>query len=235
LRQEYLGPNPVGKRFRLNEATGPVIEVVGVTMTGKTFSLVEPPVQLIHMPLAQNPRSRMTLIAETSGEPAAFAAPLREVARSIDPDVPVFRVRIMEDVFERSSVNTIRMVGRIYDSAAGLGLVLVLVGLYAVVSYQVARRTREIGIRMALGAEQIQVARIFLTQALAMSLIGITAGLVLSWFGNQMGQTTLGILPLNPVLMAAASMAMLLATITASLVPAHRASRIDPQQALRQD
>ena len=86
----------------------------------------------------------MTLIAETTGEPQALAGPLQRMVHSIDPNMSVFRVRTMEDLFEHSSVNTIRTVGKVYDSTAALGLLLALAGLYAVVSYQVSRRTREI-------------------------------------------------------------------------------------------
>jgi predicted permease len=233
--KEYLGPNPIGKKLRLHDRNGPSLEIVGVTMTGKTFSLVEPPVQLVYLPLTQNPRSRMTLVAETVGDPTAMARPLQDMVRSIDPNIVIFRVRTLEDLFERSSVNTIRIVGRIYDSAAVLGLILALVGLYAVVSYQVTRRTREIGIRMALGAEQLQVVRIFLKQGIVMSSIGISMGLVLSVFASRAVASNLGAPAPYPLLLAAVALSMFLTTLAASLIPAARAARTDPQQALRQD
>jgi predicted permease len=233
--RNYLGANPIGKRLHLNDKNGTPVEVVGITVTGKTFSLIEPPVQAIYLPLSQNPRSRMTLVAETAGDPAAVVNPLQEVVRSIDPNLVVFRIRTMEDLFDRSTVNTIRIVGRMYDSAAVLGLVLALVGLYAIVSYQVARRTREIGIRMALGAERTDVVQIFLRQAAIMSVIGISIGLVLSVFANQIGAQSLGAAALHPALMAAVAVSMLLTTIAAALLPASRAARIDPQHALREE
>jgi predicted permease len=233
--KEYLGPNPIGKRLRLHDRNGPLLEVVGVTMTGKTFSLVEPAVQLVYLPLTQNPRSRMTLVAETFNDPAALAGPLQDMVRSIDPNIAIFRVRTLEDLFERSSVNTIRIVGRIYDFAAVLGLILALVGLYAVVSYQVTRRTREIGIRIALGAEQLQVIRIFLKQATLMSVIGISMGLVLSVIANRFVASNLGAPSVYPLLLVAVALSMFVTTLAASLIPAGRAARTDPQQALRQD
>jgi ABC-type antimicrobial peptide transport system permease subunit len=141
----------------------------------------------------------------------------------------------MEDIFERSSVNIIRTVGRIYDYAAALGLLLALVGLYAVVSYQVGRRTREIGIRMALGAERLQVAKIFLGESMTMSLSGISIGIVLSVFANRISESALGASTLHPMLLGAVSIAFLLTTIAASMIPARRAAQIDPQKALRQD
>ena len=176
--KEYLGSSPIGKRVHITGKNGPSIEIVGVTTTAKAFSLIEPPVQAIYLPLTQNPSGRMTLIAETTGDPQALAGPLQRMVHSIDPNMSVFRVRTMADLFEHSSVNTIRTVGKVYDSTAALGLLLALAGLYAVVSYQVSRRTREIGIRTALGAERLQVMSIFVKQAAMMSGVGILTGLV---------------------------------------------------------
>jgi putative ABC transport system permease protein len=162
-----------------------------------------------------------------------MAGPLEEVVQSIDPNLPVFRVRTMEDIFEHSSPSLIRAVGRIYDLAAGMGLLMALVGLYAIVSNQVAQRTREIGIRMALGAGRMEVVAIFLFQALVMGLIGVTAGLTLSVFANRISETALGIGKLNPWLLSFVSLALLFTALAAALIPARRAARIDPQRALR--
>jgi ABC-type antimicrobial peptide transport system permease subunit len=233
--KQYLGPNPIGKRIRLVGRTGTFAEVVGVTVTGKSFLLIEPAVQVIYLPLGQNPRSTMTLIAETAGDPAAQASPLQAMARSVDPKIPILRVRTMEDLFERSSVNMIRTVERIYDSGAAMGLLLALVGLSAVVSYQVARRTREIGIRMALGAERVQVTTIFLKQAAAMSVTGVSIGLAVGIYANSLSESAVGYGRLDPLLLLAVSLALLLTAVAASFIPARRAAQIDPQQALRQD
>jgi len=153
-------------------------------VTGKSFLLIEPAVQVMYLPLSQNPRSTMTLIAETAGDPAAQAIPLQAMARSVDPKIPILGVRTMEDLFERSSVNLIRTLERIYDSGAAMGLLLALVGLSAVVSYQAARRTREIGIRLALGAERVQVTTIFLKQAAVMGVTGVSIGLAVGIYAK---------------------------------------------------
>jgi putative ABC transport system permease protein len=233
--REYLGENPVGKRVRVGGREGAAIEIVGVTVTGKTMSLIEPPVHVVYFPLAQNPLTRMTLIAETYGDPAAMAGPLQEMVRSIDPNMPVFRVRTMENLFEGSTVKTLRMVGTIYRSASILGLVLALVGLYAVVSYQVTQRTREIGIRMALGAERRQVIQMFLQRSGAMSLAGVAIGLAVSMAAHAADDSQIMPSPYDPTLLVLVSMGMLLTTLVAAAIPARRASRIDPQKALRQD
>jgi predicted permease len=238
---EYLGGNPLGKRMRLRryDSSGALeefaVEVIGVTMTGKTFLLTEPPTPAIYLPFSQNLHERMTLIAETTDDPASMAAPLLAVIQSLDPNMPIFRVRTMQDIFERSSVAMIRAVVRIYDLAAGMGLVMALVGLYAVVSYQVTRRTREIGIRMAIGARRIQVVRLFVQHALMISVIGVGMGLVLSIFANRLSESALGIENVEPTLMAAVSIVLLITTLVAALIPARRAAHVDPQRALRQD
>ncbi len=232
--KEYLGSSPIGKRVHLNGKNGPSSEIVGVTTTAKAFSLIEPPVQAIYLPLTQNPSGRMTLIAETTGDPQALAGPLQRMVHSIDPNMSVFRVRTMEDLFEHSSVNTIRTVGKVYDSTAVLGLLLALAGLYAVVSYQVSRRTREIGIRTALGAERLQVMSIFVKQAAMMSAIGILAGLVLSRLAGRVAEQSLGASMPHTGLQLIVSALMLLTTIAASMIPARRAAQIAPQEALRE-
>jgi ABC-type antimicrobial peptide transport system permease subunit len=116
-----------------------------------------------------------------------------------------------------------------------MGLILALVGLYAVVAYQVARKTKEIGIRVALGAERLQVVKLFLRQAVWISVTGIVTGLTLSGFANRLSASTLGSASLNPLLATVVAVSLLVATMMAALIPARRASRIDPQQALRQD
>lgn len=212
-----------------------MVEIVGVTVTGKTMFLIEPPVQVVYLPLTQNPLTRMTLIAETHGDPAAMAGPLQELVPSIDPNMPVFRIRTMEDLFEGSTVNTLRMVGTIYNkSASALGLALALVGLYAVVSFQVAQKTREIGIRMALGAERMQVIQMFLKPALAMSMTGVSIGLAVNVAANLADNSGIE-QPYNLALLALVALGMLVTTLLAAAIPARRASLVDPQQALRQD
>ena len=236
--EEFLPGNPIGKRVRIKNpfrGTDLMAEVVGVAVTGKTFLLTEPPIQAIYLPMRQNFHERMTLIAETAGDPTASVGPLEEMVRSIDPNMPVYRVRTMDDIFNGSSVAIVQTVLRIYDVAAVMGLGLALVGLYAVVAYQVARRTREIGIRMALGAERIHVLKLFLSQALIVTIGGIVAGLMLSGFANRLSATALGSADLDPRLVAAVAVSLLVAGAAAALIPARTACRIDPQQALRQD
>src|SRR5262249_11761509 len=175
--RHFFKGNPVGKRLRLRP-DGPWIEIVGMTVTGRYFSVFEPPIEFMYLPSSQYPQRRMTLIAETYGAADAMSVPVRDMVRSIDPNMPIFSVRTMEDLFDQRSVKIAHLFSSIVVLLGSMGLVLALVGLYAVVSYQVARRTREIGIRVALGAARSQVLAMVLKNSAAMAGIGGCLGIM---------------------------------------------------------
>ena len=239
--QRYFGGNAVGKRVRLvNDDVW--AEVVGVTVTGKHASVFEPPLDYIYRPLAQTHEARMTLTVETQGDPTALVGPLRETVRSINPNLPVFAVRTMEDIFNQRSVKVANIITGTVGMIGLVGLILALIGLYAIVAYQVSRRTREIGIRMALGAARSDVVKMVLHQAAGMSIAGVAIGITLSFFaarGINAGLTATleGVsLPIvNTTVFALIPLALVATTLLAAAVPARRASRIEPQHALRQE
>jgi predicted permease len=176
----FFNGNAIGKRVRLDDVDGQFAEIVGVTETGRYGVITESPRPYLYLPLRQNPKSRATLIVETANDPAAAARPIRDLIYSLDPAMPVFAVRTLEDIFQNGPVAQIRIFDSIFGVSALMGFVLAVIGLYAVVAFQVSRRTKEIGIRMALGAVRGQVMRMVLRQALLMTGIGIGAGLLLS-------------------------------------------------------
>jgi predicted permease len=233
----YLGKNPIGKRIQIKdrEKGDPWVEVVGVTTTGRYFSIVEPPIEYLYLPLSQNPRTRMTLFAQTYGDPAALAGPLRKMAGAIDSNVPIFGVRTMANFFEQRAVRTLHLIDGIVGVAGLLGLALALVGLYAVMAYQVARRTREIGIRMAIGAARPQVMKMILKQAGTMAATGACIGMLLCFAGSLALTIGMGAPSFDPVLFALVPIGLLLTTLLAAAIPARRAARIDPMRALRQE
>jgi predicted permease len=234
--KHYLGKNPIGKRIRLEQPGAPWMEVVGVTPTTKYAQMFEPPLDYLYLPFSQNPRGQMSLIAETYGDPTAVAAPLREMVRSIDANVPIYGVRSMADIVDQRAVRLMHVLNGIVASIGLLGLGLALVGLYAVVAYQVARRTREIGIRMALGADRLQVMAAILKQAASMGLTGVGIGLVLSFAGSRMLSASVMATPgFDPLLFTLVPAGLLLTTVWAAAIPARRASRVDPMIALRED
>jgi predicted permease len=234
--KHYLGKNPIGKRIRLEQPDAPWMEVVGVTPTTKYAQLFEPALDYVYLPFSQNPRGQMTLIAEAYGDPTALAAPLREMVHSIDANVPIYGVRTMAEIMDQRAVRLMHLLNGIVASIGLLGLGLALVGLYAVVAYQVARRTREIGIRMALGADRPQVVKMILKQAAAMGFTGVGIGLVLSFAGSRVLSASVMATPgFDPVLFTLVPLCLLLTTVMAAGIPARRATRIDPMLALRQD
>jgi predicted permease len=233
--RHYLGPDPVGKRFRLNDRNGPWVEVVGVTVTGKYLQMFEGPTEYLYLPLSQNPQTEMTLVAETEGDPAAMAHSLQEVVRAIDPNLPVLGVRTMADLIEQRSVKTMHELEGLVATAGLVGLSLALVGLYAVVAFQVSRRRREIGIRIALGAARREVLTMILRQAAGMGLAGVGLGLALSYAASRALTISLGLPRFDPVLFTIVPLGLLLTTLLAAALPARRAARVDPVVALRQD
>jgi len=233
--RRYFGTNPIGKRFRLKDQDGPWVQIVGVTATGKYNVMFEPPTDFLYLPLSQQPHLHMTLLAASNGDPSELAAPLREMVRSIDSNLPVYGVRTAGNFFEQGSVALLRRMEGIVASAGLLGLVLALVGLYAVVAYQVTRRTREIGIRMAVGADSRRVTRMILKQACTIGVTGVGIGVVLSLAGGRALTSAVGMPAFDPVLFGLVPAMLLSVTILAASIPARRAARIDPIQALRQD
>jgi len=230
--RRYLGSNPIGRRLRVG---GRWLEVVGVSASGRYFTgtAIEPPSEALFLPFKQHPAERMTLLLHAHGDPAALAVPLRDVVRSLDPNLPVFGVRTMADYFEQRSVKALHLITDAVGGFGLIGLTLALVGLYAVVAWQVAGRTREIGLRIALGADRWQVVKMILRQSAMMSGAGVAIGLVISFAATRVLNKAFP--PLDPWLFAVIPVVLLLTTFLAAVIPARRASTVDAMVALRHD
>ena len=230
--RHFLGGQAIGKRLRV---AGSWIEVVGVAATGKYLSEMESPTDALYIPFSQHPSARMTLLTLTGADPASLAAPLQDMVRSIDPSLPVFGVRTMQEFFEQRSVKAADLITNTVASIGLVGLALALIGLYAVVAYQVAGRTREIGIRMAIGAAPERVMNMILKQAAVMSVTGVAIGLVVSLFASRAIGSGLAGLVFDPLVLTLTPIGLLVTTLIAAAIPARRAARVDPMSALRQD
>jgi macrolide transport system ATP-binding/permease protein len=225
--------NALGKRFRIDNANGPMVEIVGISKTAKYEWIGEPPTEFIYLPLAQRPRSEMTLLVESQGPSATAAEPVRELVRNIDAGQPIFNVRTIEEFYKKKIVLAPVMILQAVSAMGLIGLALALAGLYGLMSYATGRRTREIGIRMAVGADATDVVAMVLRQALLVVFGGVGIGLILAVAaekglnalfeasGTDVGAYLL-ILPL-----------LLCATMIAAFIPARKASRIEPTHALR--
>jgi predicted permease len=236
---ETYWPNqdPIGKRVRLNDSQGRWLEVVGLTKTEKYTRIIEPPTPFLYLPFAQHERTRMSLLVETVDlDASALAAPLRDVVRTLDVDQPVFNLRTFSSFFEQQAVAPQLLVMKVSAAMGLLGLTLALVGLYGLVSYSVARRTREIGIRMAIGAARSDVLKMVLHQGMTLSLAGILVGGVASVaVARLLAAGLAGLGAANPATFVVVPILLISLTLAASYVPARRASKVDPLRALRYD
>jgi ABC-type antimicrobial peptide transport system permease subunit len=224
----------MGKRFHVDDATGPLAEVVGIARTGKYIWIAEPPQEVVYFPYTQGRTSALTMTAESTALDAGTLAPiLREVVRNIDPAMPYANARTMQDFFSQRATKITNTIVEVVANLGMMGLVLALVGLYALVAYSVSRRSREIGIRMAIGADRQGVLRMVLRQGLILGSIGASAGLILSVFACRALTSALWIGRLNYALLPAVAVPLLLVTLLAAYVPARRASLIDPMSRLR--
>jgi len=232
--------SPIGKRFRVGDENGPWVEVVGVAQTTWYAFVGENRSSFFYTPLAQNSLTSLTLLVETASDDAAgWEAPLLDLVHSINARLPVFNIRTMHVSYEQRGLQTLRLVVRLVGAMGLLGLVLALIGLYALVAYSVSRRTREIGIRMAVGADRLDILQMVLRQGLTLALMGTAVGAVGS-VGLIRGIRALftrleerGIF--DPWTFVAMPLALLAVTMIASYIPARRAARIDPNRALHEE
>lgn len=229
--------DPIGKRFRLNGDHGPWVEVVGLAKTSKYILLVEPPREFLYLSYRQRSQPRMTLLAESTGDPASLVAPLRDVIHGLDANLPVYNIRTMEEFYGMRAVTLFNIVIGIVAAMGAMGLGLSIVGLYGSVAYAASRRTREIGIRMAIGAGQSAVLRMVLRQGMVLALAGLGVGLLAGQGAHRVMTAAFGNggapqrWDFISFLLVAAT--VLVVTLLAAYIPARRASRINPTEALR--
>ena len=225
--------DPIGKRFRLNDSKGPWVEIVGLTKTSRYYFIAEPPTSFLYLPFAQEQNSRMSLLVETFGDPAAIATPLRSVVRGIDPNQPIYNVRTFSSFYEQRAIAVAMTLMQTVATMGLLGLTLALVGLYGLIAYSVSRRTKEIGIRMAIGADKTNVLRMVLQQGLVLAAAGIVVGGVMSVLVAKMLAIGLaGLGTPSPITYVVVPIGLLLITLVACYIPARRAALIDPIRAL---
>jgi putative ABC transport system permease protein len=180
-----------------------------------------------------NPIRSMSLVVKTSGDPEILTGPIRQAVRSLDPNLPVANVRTMDEVVS-ATMSSSRFTGLLLATFAIIALALSAIGIYGVLSYLVSRRTREIGIRLAIGAGRREVLRMILSSGLLLALIGVVSGLVISLaVTRSMRGLLYGVSPNDPLTFVAVGGALALVAVFASLVPAWRATRVDPVVALK--
>ena len=231
----WPGQDTLGRRFRFGP-DGDWIEVVGVAADGKYVMLAEQPRSYFYLPLSQRYRSPITIMVRSGSDPAALAAPLRRLLNQTDPDLPVFNVRTMESHIRDSvfGLMPLRMGAALAGVQGLIGALLAVMGLYAVVSYAVTRRTREIGVRMALGAERTDVLRLVVREGMRLSVIGIAIRLLIALgVGVVLTRVLYGVRPVDATVFGGVTALLLGVSALACYLPARRATRVDPLVALR--
>jgi predicted permease len=232
--RHYFGAeNPVGRRIGLAPGVFDV-EIVGVAKDGKYTGLREQPIRMMYVPHRERVgTSRMTILVRTAGDPLAFAPALRRIATDVERQAIVHSVATAQDHIDRSLLRE-RLVATISGLFGTLALLLAAIGLYGVLSYGIAQRTREFGIRIAIGAEGRSILGMVLREAGWVLAFGIVGGLAVAWRLGRIVSTLLyGVQPSDLASVGIAVGVLAAAGTLAAWIPARRASRIDPIQALR--
>ncbi len=232
-RLYWPNADPIGKRIAYRGDKSPWLTVIGVAHDTRHYGLDRDMRPAVFMPVAENPNSSMMIAIHGAGDTRALVATAREILRRIDPDLAPGRMWTMEERLQRS-LWTRRTYSWLFGVFAGIALVMAIAGIYGVISYAVTQRTREIGIRMALGAEPGQVLAAILREGMTLAAIGLVVGLAGAFAATRLLRSLLaGVSPYDPWAFLAVSGFLIVAALAANFIPARRAARIDPMHALR--
>jgi len=231
--EAWPGENPVGKRISKDGPNGPWREVVGVLKTVKFSSIEDPQRPLIYVPFAENYMAGMTLVARSTRGPSILLPRMRSIIRDLDVNVAPVDMRRYTDVIADQLVPA-KVAAALFSLLGALALMLASVGLYGVVSFAVSRRSHEIGVRVALGAQRGDVLRLILRQGLSLTGIGIGIGIVVSLAGSfALADLLYGVGAGDPVSFIFVALFLVAVAALACYIPARRATKVDPVVALR--
>jgi putative ABC transport system permease protein len=235
-RHYWAGQDAIGKRLQVLGAEAGLVEIVGVVRTTTLGFPGELPQNGIYFPYRQRRARYMTVLAYTDGESAALVKPLEDLARRLDPDVPIHDGQTMESFFGARVTGFGGVIFRLVAGMGIMGVALTMVGLYGLVSYNVSRRTREIGIRIAVGATYARIMTMVLRQGMSPAFAGVAAGLVGSAVAARFME---GLVPfsyrVNRETFFYVVPVLLVIALGAAFLPARRAARVNPTEALRCD
>ena len=228
----WPGQDPIGKRIRIGKDWFPVVGVVG---NSKYRRLNEPPLAFVYLSTTWNYRPDVTFHIRTSSDPKLLVEPVRTIVRRIDPQLPVFGIRTLEEHVRAASLQQ-RLAASLLALFGALALLLASIGLYATIAYSVSRRTKEFGARLALGATRRDIMQLVFRQGARLTAIGVAIGLVLALgLAPLLSALLVGVRPIDVGTFAMVTLVLLSIATLASYLPARRAAGLDPLQALREE
>jgi putative ABC transport system permease protein len=247
VKREFPDKDPIGERINLlsdvntsvgNERSGSTVEIVGVVASTResTFYLEVPPI--IYVPVHQDQPRTMSLLIKTAGDPTTILPEVRARILSLDPEQPVYNIRTVDQIIGTTH-SLFRFNTLLLTAFAAISLILSLIGIYGVIAYTVSQRTREFGIRLALGCRRGDIFRLVLGKGVLLSVIGLGIGLAASFpaikfMARSMKESmNLDLISNGPMLFVAVSGAMTVVVLLACFIPARRATKVDPMVALR--
>jgi predicted permease len=234
-RSLFGGKDPIGERVCIAGPPAECRQIVGLAEQGKYGTLAEEPAPYYFIPFAQRFASQMTLVIRTQGEPAEYSVLLRRAAAALEPGMPVIEVRTLQEHMRIPMLEP-RIPAFFLTSLSAIGLMLSLAGILGVTAYAVGSRTKEIGIRMAIGARRVDVLWVILRHALGVVAIAILLGTAMSLgYGKLVSSLLYGLDPADPIRLSSIAVLMSVAMLMGSLIPAYSATRIDPAITLREE
>jgi predicted permease len=229
----YFPDGAIGRHLRRRDQSGQLVEIIGVSRDYNVRSVAEAPRPVVHFSRSQRPSSAASLIVRTASDQAETVLGVERALRELEPQLVFLELGPLDRVVA-ASLLAVSLGASLFGGLAGLAMLLAGLGLYGVIAFGVARRTREIGIRMALGSTRSLVIRQVLHEALVLVITGAALGSVLAWFGTRALSTVLvGVTPSDPASFAIAITLIGVTAVVAAVVPARRAASVDPLIALR--
>jgi ABC-type antimicrobial peptide transport system permease subunit len=233
LAKRFFGGQAIGRR--VVDSHGREMEVIGVVRNTVALTVQSPVVPVLYYPLAQNYESRMALVARTVGDPLAVAETIRRELTSVNRNVPVFRTMTLAAHMAEASADS-RLTAALVGACGVMALLLATIGVYGVIAHAVARRTREIGVRLALGARPWHIVHLVMSEGVTITMVGILLGLAGAALASRGLESLLyGVTASDPVTYVVVPAVLALVAVVAACAPARRALSVEPNAVLRQE
>jgi ABC-type antimicrobial peptide transport system permease subunit len=232
-RTYFPAGDALGNRVRMRDQAGPIVEIIGISKDYMMRRIGEEPLSVIHFAASQRPSTAYSVLTRTDGNMDVTVGAIQRELRAMESQLVFLELGSLSRMVATSML-PITLGASVFGGLAGLAMLLAGVGLYGVIAFSVSRRTREIGIRMALGSSRGMVVSRVLREALTLVIIGTVAGVVLAAVGAQaLSSVLLGVTAFDPISYLAAGAVLLTVAALAAVVPARRAASVDPLIALR--